>query len=68
MANANILYGFTEGDGKTIFPGAVIGAIPSDLKISGEKTSTAEIGNNNTIRGKNVTINRGTCQGKTIIR
>ena len=40
------------------FPGAVIGAIPQDLKFRGEET-TAEIGDNNIIR-ENVTINRGT--------
>ena len=42
------------------------GAIPQDLKFRGEET-TAEIGNNNTIR-ENVTINRGTAaKGKTIV-
>ena len=66
MANANILYGSRIGNGNTIFPGAVIGAIPQDLKFRGEET-TAEIGNNNTIR-ENVTINRGTAaKGKTIV-
>ena len=33
MANANILYGSRIGNGNTIFPGAVIGAIPQDLKL-----------------------------------
>lgn len=66
MANANILYGSRIGDGNTIFPGAVIGAIPQDLKFQGEE-STAEIGNNNLIR-ENVTINRGTAaKGRTIV-
>lgn len=66
MANANILYGSRIGNGNTIFPGAVIGAIPQDLKFQGEE-STAEIGDNNTIR-ENVTINRGTAaKGRTII-
>lgn len=66
MANANILYGSRIGSGNTIFPGAVIGAIPQDLKFQGEE-STAEIGDNNTIR-ENVTVNRGTvAKGKTII-
>ena len=66
MANANILYGSRIGNGNTIFPGADIGAIPQDLKIQGEE-STAEIGDNNTIR-ENVTINRGTAaKGRTII-
>lgn len=66
MPNANILYGARIGNGNRIFPGAVIGAIPQDLKFKGEET-TAEIGDNNTIR-ENVTINRGTAaKGKTII-
>jgi UDP-N-acetylglucosamine acyltransferase len=66
MPNANILYGSRIGNHNTIFPGAVIGAIPQDLKFRGEET-TAEIGNNNTIR-ENVTINRGTAaKGKTIV-
>ena len=66
MANANILYGSRIGNGNTIFPGAVIGAIPQDLKFKGEE-STAEIGDNNLIR-ENVTINRGTAaKGRTIV-
>ena len=66
MPNANILYGSRIGNGNTIFPGAVIGAIPQDLKFRGEET-TAEIGDNNTIR-ENVTLNRGTAsKGKTVI-
>ena len=31
MSNASILYGARIGNGNTIFPGAVIGAIPQDL-------------------------------------
>lgn len=66
MSNANILYGARIGNGNRIFPGAVIGAIPQDLKFRGEET-TAEIGDNNTIR-ENVTINRGTAaKGCTIV-
>ena len=66
MAHASILYGSRIGNGNTIFPGAVIGAIPQDLKFRGEET-TAEIGDNNTIR-ENVTINRGTAaKGRTIV-
>lgn len=66
MNNVSILYGTRLGNGNTIFPGAVIGAIPQDLKFQGEET-TAEIGNNNTIR-ENVTINRGTiAKGKTSV-
>ena len=66
MPNANILYGSRIGNNNTIFPGAVIGAIPQDLKFVGEET-TAEIGDNNTIR-ENVTINRGTAAKlKTVV-
>ena len=45
MANVTILYGARIGNGNTIFPGAVISAIPQDLKFKGEET-TAEIGDN----------------------
>ena len=66
MANANILYGSRIGNGNTIFPGAVIGAIPQDLKFKGEIT-TAEIGNNTILR-ECVTVNRGTAsKGKTVV-
>ena len=66
MPNANILYGTRIGNNNRIFPGAVIGAIPQDLKCRGEET-TAEIGDKNTIR-ENVTINRGTAaKGKTVV-
>lgn len=58
MSNVAILDGARIGKNCTIFPGAVISAIPQDLKFAGEKT-TAEIGNNTTIR-EYVTINRGT--------
>lgn len=65
MAHASILYGSRIGNGNTIFPGAVIGAIPQDLKFRGEDT-TAEIGDNNLIR-ENVTVNRGTAaKGRTM--
>ena len=49
-----------------IFPGAVIAAIPQDLKFGGED-SLAIIGDNTTIR-ECVTVNRGTnYSGKTEI-
>jgi UDP-N-acetylglucosamine acyltransferase len=51
------------GKNNRIFPGAVIGAIPQDLKFKGED-SLAEIGDNNTIR-EFVTINRGTVDRMT---
>ena len=66
MPNANILYGSRIGNNNRIFPGTVIGAVPQDLKFRGEET-TAEIGDNNTIR-EDVTINRGTAaKGKTVV-
>ena len=49
-----------------IFPGAVIGTAPQDLKYAGEIT-TAEIGENTVIR-EFCTVNRGTAHsGKTIV-
>ena len=66
MNSVTLLYGTRMGNGNVVFPGAVIGAIPQDLKFKGEET-IAEIGDNNTIR-ENVTINRGTAaKGKTIV-
>ena len=66
MNSVTVLSGARIGNNNTLFPGAVIGAIPQDLKFKGEET-TAEIGDNNTIR-ENVTINRGTAaKGKTIV-
>lgn len=57
-SNVTIFPGARIGKNVRIFPGAVISAIPQDLKFGGEKT-TAEIGDNTTIR-ECVTINRGT--------
>ena len=66
MNSVTVLSGSRIGNGNRIFPGAVIGAIPQDLKFRGEET-TAEIGDNNIIR-ENVTINRGTAaKGRTIV-
>ena len=66
MPHATLLDGTRMGNGNQVFPGAVIGAIPQDLKFKGEET-TAEIGDNNRIR-ENVTINRGTAsKGKTVV-
>ena len=66
MNSVTVLSGSRIGNGNRIFPGAVIGAIPQDLKFRGEET-TAEVGDNNTIR-ENVTINRGTAaKGRTIV-
>lgn len=57
-SNVTIMEGARIGKNCRIFPGAVISAIPQDLKFNDEET-TAEIGNNVTIR-ECVTINRGT--------
>jgi UDP-N-acetylglucosamine acyltransferase len=54
------------GNGNEFFPGASIATKPQDLKFKGEIT-TAEIGDNNSIR-ENVTISRGTAsKGKTVV-
>jgi UDP-N-acetylglucosamine acyltransferase len=64
--NAVIMDGARIGSGCRIFPGAVIAGIPQDLKFKGEHT-TAEIGNDTTIR-ECVTVNRGTAaRGKTTV-
>lgn len=65
-SNVTIMSGARIGENCKIFPGAVISAIPQDLKFNGEKT-TAIIGDNTTIR-ECVTINRGTAaKGKTVV-
>ncbi|MDC1327522.1 MAG: acyl-ACP--UDP-N-acetylglucosamine O-acyltransferase [Flavobacteriales bacterium] len=65
-SNVTIMEGARIGKNCNIFPGAVISAIPQDLKFQDEDT-TAEIGNNVTIR-EYVTVNRGTVdRGKTVI-
>lgn len=64
--NATILDGARIGRNCKIFPSAVVSGIPQDLKFRGEET-TAEIGDNTTVR-EGVTINRGTAAaGKTVV-
>lgn len=66
MPHVTVLYGTRMGNGNQIFPGAVIGAIPQDLKFVGEETELI-IGDRNRIR-ENVTMNRGTAsRGKTVV-
>lgn len=66
MNSVTILYGARIGQGNIFFPGAVISAVPQDLKFQGEET-VAIIGDNNKIR-ENVTINRGTAaKGQTVV-
>jgi UDP-N-acetylglucosamine acyltransferase len=64
--NAIILDGARIGKKCRIFPTAVFSGIPQDLKFAGEET-TAELGDNSTVR-EGVTVNRGTAsKGKTIV-
>ena len=56
--NSVLMDGARIGSKCRIFPGAVVSAIPQDLKFSGERT-TAEVGDGTTVR-ECVTINRGT--------
>src|ERR671933_2266553 len=58
MSHAVIMPYSRIGKGCRIFPGAVIGGVPQDLKFIGEET-TVEIGDHTTLR-EFVTINRGT--------
>ena len=64
--NVSIMDGARISSNCRIFPGAVISAIPQDLKYDGEQT-TAEIGDHTTIR-ECCTINRGTSdKWKTVV-
>jgi UDP-N-acetylglucosamine acyltransferase len=64
--NATILDGARIGKNCKVFPSAVVSGIPQDLKFRGEET-TAEIGDNTTVR-ECATINRGTAAvGRTIV-
>src|SRR5512142_1142147 len=54
------------GSGNRIFPFAVVGMIPQDLKYKGEPTRL-EIGDDNQIR-EYVTIHRGTVTGHGLTR
>ena len=65
-SNVTIMEGARIGKNCRIFPGAVISAIPQDLKFQGEET-VAIIGDNTTLR-ECVTVNRGTAsKGKTVV-
>lgn len=66
MANASVMSGARIGDDCQIFPSAVVGAIPQDLKFRGEDT-LAIIGNHTVIR-ECATVHRGTAsKGKTVV-
>lgn len=56
--NVTIFPGARIGNNCKIFPGAVVSAVPQDLKFKGEKTY-AYVGDNTTLR-ECCTINRGT--------
>ena len=65
-SHAVILEGARIGRNCQIFPGAVVSAIPQDLKFKGED-SIAVIGDNTIVR-ECVTVNRGTAsKGTTIV-
>lgn len=62
-----VVEGWTEmGESNVVFPFAVLGAVPQDLKYKGESTELV-IGNRNTIR-ESVTLNLGTAQGGGITK
>lgn len=66
MANASVLYGARIGADCTIFPSAVVSAIPQDLKFRGED-SVAIIGDHTVLR-ECATVHRGTAsKGKTVV-
>lgn len=66
MSKADLRAGARIGKNCQIFPGAVVGGLPQDLKFKGED-SLAIVGDNTTIR-ECVTINRGTAsKGKTVV-
>ena len=62
-----VVMGQTEvGEETEIFPGAVVGEIPQDLKYKGEKTQLI-VGKRNRIR-EGVTMNTGTAGGEGVTR
>lgn len=64
--NSTIMDGARIGKKCRIFPSSVVSGVPQDLKFRGEDT-TAEIGDNTTVR-EGVTVNRGTAAvGKTVV-
>lgn len=66
MANASIMSGARIGEDCKVFPSAVIGAVPQDLKFHGEETY-AIIGDRTVLR-ECATVHRGTAsKGKTVV-
>jgi UDP-N-acetylglucosamine acyltransferase len=66
MAHAVVMGNTTLGEGNRVYPGAVIGAPPQDLKYAGEPTRV-EIGDRNHFR-EHVTVHAGTAQGGGVTR
>jgi UDP-N-acetylglucosamine acyltransferase len=65
-AHTTIMNGTRLGEGSSVFPGAVLGAAPQDLKFAEEQT-LLEVGKNVTIR-EYCTLNRGTVEnGSTVV-
>ncbi len=63
--NVTIMNGTRMGQNCKVFPGAVVGAIPQDLKYKGENT-TLEIGNEVIVR-ECCTLNRGTAEAQRTV-
>ena len=64
--NVTLYPGARIGKNCKIFPGVTVAAVPQDLKFNGEYT-TAEIGDNTTLR-ECVTVHRGTAsKGRTVV-
>lgn len=61
MAHACVMGETTLGSGNRVFPGAVIGAVPQDLKFDGEPVRLT-VGDNNVFR-EHVTVHPGTGKG-----
>lgn len=65
MSGGQVRDGGRVGKNCRIFPGAVVGAIPQDLKYKGEDT-LAIVGDNTTLR-ECVTVNKGTAAKKQTV-
>ena len=66
-SHAIVMDGTRLGDECKVYPGAILGAIPQDLKFGEEKT-LLEVGNNVVIR-EYCTLNKGTsANGSTVIK
>lgn len=66
IAHATLMGNTRLGEGNRLFPGAVVGSEPQDLKYSGEETHLV-IGDGNTFR-EHVTVHPGTAVGGGLTR